>query len=180
MLTWLQRFVDFLKRLFRNITQGVSSAPKPPIQQKLKLEADVPPEYRKVNSLLTFQERKFYYTVLLQEVGSHYRIYPKVRLGDLIRVANNPKDKRNHEAQLWCKHIDFVVCNGNTLEPLLAIELDDSSHQFPDRQESDLLKDRVCDEADLPLMRVKVEGDYPVSTIGEEIRKLLDNTGVIK
>ena len=172
---WFQRFVDFLKRLFGNGTTSNSTIPKPIFQPALKLETDEAPEYRKVNSLMTFQERKFYYTVLLQEVGSRYRIYPKVRLGDLIRVANNPKDKRNHEAQLWCKHLDFVVCNGNTLEPLLAIELDDSSHQFADRQESDLLKDRVCDEADLSLLRVKVEGDYAVAEIGAEIRKRLDS-----
>src|SRR5579859_3081039 len=130
MPNWLQHIIDFLKRLFGGGTAGKASTSATPPQVKtpptLKLETDETPAYRTVDSLLTFQERKFYYTILLQEIGSQYRIYPKVRLGDVIRVSNNPKDKRKHESQLWCKHLDFVVCNGKTLEPVLAIELDDS------------------------------------------------------
>jgi hypothetical protein len=38
----------------------------------------------------------------------------------------------------------------------------------------------MCDEADMPLLRVKVVGDYAINAIGEQIRGLLDNTGVVK
>lgn len=179
MPTWLQRFVDFLKRLFGSRTTVPPLVPKPLVQPPLNLETDEPPNYRKNKSLLTFQERKFLYTVLIKEVGTQYRIYVKVRFGDLIWIVNESKDKRNYSNQLQCKHIDFVLCHASSLEPVLAIELDDSSHSQYDRRESDELKNRVCDEADLPLLRVKVQSEYPISEIGAEIRKLLDNTGVV-
>ena len=45
-------------------------------------------------------------------------------------------------AQAWrnrihAKHIDFVLCDPGNLQPILCIELDDPSHNRPDRIERD-------------------------------------------
>lgn len=39
--------------------------------------------------------------------------------------------------------INFVLCDKENIEPLIAIELDDSSHGRPDRMARDIFIDRV-------------------------------------
>jgi len=75
---------------------------------------------------------------------------------------------------MQCKHIDFVLCDRKYSEPLLAIELDDSSHKLYDHQESDEVKDHVCAEAGLPLLRVKVQQADPIAQIQAAIRAKID------
>ncbi len=160
---WLKRLIDYFLRLF-----GLKPEPKPVIPPEPPAVI-VKPEYHKMNSLMTFQERKFYRTVLAKELGSRYFIFSKVRLGDLIWIANEPTDKKRYSNQIQCKHIDFVLCSKSSLEPVLALELDDSSHERYDRRESDEIKDHVCAEANLPLLRVKVAGEYDSVLIAQEI-----------
>jgi hypothetical protein len=191
---WLQRLIDFWRRVVKTIigepppptspthdvlpgaSQGVvkpiiGAPPPPTLTTQPGTEpavAVIPPKYRKTNSLMTFQERKFY-RLVLKELSSEYAIFSKVRLGDVVWLANEPTDKKYHSNQIQCKHIDFILCDKMTLEPVLALELDDSSHAHYDRQASDEVKNRVCEQAGLPLMRVKVQYTYPVQAIEEEI-----------
>jgi hypothetical protein len=50
--------------------------------------------------------------------------------------------------------VDFVWCERATLKPLLAIELDDQSHQTnPCQMASDASKEQVLEQVGLPLLR---------------------------
>ncbi len=197
---WLQRLIAWFKWLFGGqigaspaqpgiqppvpsaaaltplvpLAAPATAAPKPLGQPQLALETGEPPEYRKNHSLMTYQERYFYNIVLVKGIGAQYQIFSKVRLGDLIWIANEPADRFLHNSRIQCKHIDFVLCDKKRLEPVLAIELDDSSHVKYDRRESDELKDFVCAEAGLPLLRVKVQQAYPISEIIAEIRNKIE------
>jgi hypothetical protein len=102
-----------------------------------------------------------------------YAIFMKVRLGDLVWLANEPENRKLYSNQIQCKHIDFVLCEKHSFEPVLAIELDDSSHSFPGRAERDQVKNEVCANAGLPLYRVPVQRDYPVKSIKEDIHNLI-------
>lgn len=53
-----------------------------------------------------------------------------------------------------------MLCDPKTLKPILAIELDDSSHRRPDRQERDAFVEKVFETARLPLARVPVRAAY--------------------
>src|ERR1041385_5050335 len=110
MWQWLKELIDFLLNLIFGEPKQKPVIPEPPPQ------VIIPPEYRKTDSLMTFQERKFFRTVLLSELGSQYSIFSKVRLDDIIWLANEPTDKKYHSNQIQCKHIDFVLCNKSTLE----------------------------------------------------------------
>jgi len=68
------------------------------------------------------------------------------------------------------KHLDFVVCSRTTLSPVLAIELDDRSHERPDRRARDEFVDAALRAANLPLERVPVRGGYAMS----DIRAMID------
>lgn len=63
-------------------------------------------------------------------------MFTKVRLLDLIEPR---KDISNYKTALWkiqAKHIDFVICDQNAKVKCL-IEINDNSHNRPDRIERD-------------------------------------------
>jgi Protein of unknown function (DUF2726) len=67
------------------------------------------------------------------------------------------------------KHVDFVVAYASNSETLIAIELDDCSHASPSRMERDVLLDRACRTAGLPLLRVPASPSYDRIAIRELI-----------
>ena len=92
----------------------------------------------------------------------------KVRLGDLFYVKQ-PHRNQAARNRIELKHVDFVVCDGATMQPLLGIELDDSSHRRKDSEESDGLKDGAFAAAGLPLLRVTAARSYDPRELAERI-----------
>ncbi len=176
----LRSIVRSLKRLFSTRTDVIPGTPPAPPktesstarpglgEPELGLASMEPPQYRRRQSLFTYREREFY-RVLMNEVGGEYQVFAKVRLGDFLYVANEPADKRYHLNQIQCKHVDFLLCDKVKQQPLLAIELDDSSHAKYDHRESDKFKSRVFTEVGLKLLRVKVQQTYPKGEIKNQI-----------
>jgi hypothetical protein len=56
--------------------------------------------------------------------------------------------------------VDFVICDPKTMVPQFALELDDSSHNRPDREERDAFVDQVFAAAELPLLHIPVRAGY--------------------
>lgn len=146
-----------------------------PGEPELGLGSNEPPAYRRKKRLLSFQERRFYRT-LQQEVGQEYEVLAKVRIGDVIELANEPYDRKRYSTLLWGRHFDFLVCDRFSMLPLLAIELDDSSHTRYDRQKSDAVKTWLCEQSGLPLLRFQAEVKYTQDTIGRAVRQRLQTS----
>src|SRR6185369_3913766 len=73
--------------------------------------------------LFTPAERSFL-AVLEQALDSRYRVFGKVRLGDIIQPAtapgsDTPTTARNRINQ---KHVDFVICTANKLALVGVLE----------------------------------------------------------
>jgi very-short-patch-repair endonuclease len=66
------------------------------------------------------------------------------------------------------KHIDFVICDA-ALCPIIAVELDDSSHHRADRQTRDRDVDRILQIASLPILRVPVRPTYKDDEIEKQL-----------
>jgi hypothetical protein len=146
--------------------------PSPPIaarEPEMGLSADVPPVYRQSKSLFTFRERVFF-QALLEDVGSQYAVFAKVRLADIIWLANEPENRKHHINQLLCKHFDFLLCEKGTYKPVLVIELDDSSHDKYEHHERDEFKGKVCEDIGLRLWRPRVQQEYPKGSIAGQVR----------
>lgn len=127
--------------------------------------------FRRRADFLSPAERDFC-RALQVAVGSELHICAKVGLGDLFFVA----DERRHPGarnRISRKHVDFVLLDPVTLHPALAIELDDSSHNRPDRQASDRFKDELFAGAGLPLLRVRVRATFDPAEIAAQIRAAL-------
>jgi len=99
--------------------------------------AAAPPKVMVNKFFITDAERNFF-LVLRQVVGTRAHILAQVSLNQLLYFLSAPNRQawKNRASQ---RAIDFVLCHAATLRPLLAIELDDSTHTRPDRQTRDLL-----------------------------------------
>jgi len=114
--------------------------------------------YRIRDDFLSPAEASFYH-VLKSMLGERLTICPKVSLAELFFVANGESYK-TWQNKIDRKRIDFLLCQPQTLKPVLAIELDDSSHRRADRQERDAFIEQVFAAAGLPLVRVPVRANY--------------------
>lgn len=131
--------------------------------------------YRQKGALFTPAERSFL-GVLDQAVDqSKYRVFGKVRVADLIE----PQPSRNRSQwqkafnAISAKHFDFVICKTDDLTPVAAIELDDKTHNQKHRQKRDELLKKICQQSQLPLLRVPVKYAYKTEVLKMMLAKEL-------
>ena len=126
--------------------------------------------YRPRGRLVTKSELRFYKS-LVKAVQDDFEIFAMVRIADLLRVDDSTRHKRKWINKILAKHIDFVLCDPGSLVPILCIELDDRSHERPDRIKRDEFVDAAFESAGLPLLRIPVQRSYPA----REIRDLIND-----
>lgn len=133
--------------------------------------------YIKVDALFTPAERSFL-GVLDQALGDEYRIFGKVRVGDLIttRQGITPEHRRSARNKIDRKHFDFVVCHRHDLSVLCVIELNDKSHHRTQRRNRDTFLSWLCNETALPLIQVRAQHAYSVADVRARILALVDKT----
>lgn len=127
--------------------------------------------YQKRKYLLTEAERSFL-GVLELAITSKHRVCVQVRLADVITVKKGliKSIQSTYQNKINSKHLDFVVCDADTLQIRCAIELDDASHKAASRKIRDRFINTACKDAGLILLRVPAKTAYTV----DDIRSLLD------
>ncbi len=114
-------------------------------------------------------------SVLKSVVNGRVTICVKVGLKDLFYVKNDDsKLHRTYTNKIDRKHVDFLLCHPKTMQPIVGIELDDSSHQRQDRKERDDFVDGVFKAARLPLIHIQVRRAYRTKDILTLIAPYLD------
>lgn len=123
--------------------------------------------YLRANRFLSPAESSFL-AALRIAVGDRYAIFAKVRLLDLLTVG--PGDGRQAAFnRVQAKQIDFLLCELATSRPVLALELDDRSHQQSDRRARDAFVEEVLEVIGLPALRVPVSRSYDPAEIARLI-----------
>lgn len=124
--------------------------------------------------LLTRREYAFFKA--LQPLAQKYNlmICPKIRLADLVSVPQGTKEAKWFN-YIKAKHVDFTLCDMD-LRVKLIIELDDSTHDRPDRQTRDDFVDRVFQQINIKLLHVRQWGEDLEPTIVEALN--ITPTGV--
>jgi very-short-patch-repair endonuclease len=81
-------------------------------------------------------------------------VLAQVQLSRMLGVRRGSGfEWRNRISQL---SVDFVVCLKDS-SVVVAIELDDSSHESPKRRETDAKKDKALEDAGVPMLRWSVK-----------------------
>lgn len=141
----------------------------------LRGASETPPKqgfpYGLRDEFLSLSEVSFYH-VLKGIVGEDRTLITKVRLGDLFFVRQPHKNQAARN-QIDRKHVDFVICDAKTMQPLLGIELDDTSHQRKDRQERDDFVDQVFAAAGLPMLHIPAARGYQPKELAEAVERAL-------
>lgn len=146
---------------------SASATTEPDLEQ-----TDTPLPYRLRDDFLSPAELNFY-RVLRQTVGQSVIILVKVALGDLFYPkTGNRRQNHAYRNKIDRKHVDFLLCDPQSMQPLVGIELDDSSHQQTDRQQRDSFVERVFEAANLPLLRQPVRSAYNVRMLITSLQEL--------
>lgn len=154
--------LEFLLKLLRFIF-GVSDSGK--------TESNLP--YKKKDYLLSVAEKDFYR--VLSEVAdkNNVLLFAKVRMEDLLWLPRGTENRFGERNRIKSRHVDFVLCDKENVRPLVAIELDDSSHAREDRVERDSFVDKAMNAAKLPLFHQKVQYSYNPQELEDKIMGLL-------
>ena len=126
--------------------------------------------YKLRNDFLSPAEHSFY-MVLQQAVSDWAIICPKVNLRDLFYAKiSDSREKRIFTNKIDRKHVDFVLCAPKTMKVLVAVELDDKSHNQKKRQERDQFVEGVFQAAEVPLARVPAKHNYNLNDLNHLLR----------
>lgn len=119
--------------------------------------------------LLTDNERVLY--ELLRPIAEEYELVLliKMRLADIMQVKKETKEYMKAFNRIKAKHTDFLLCDPQTLEVLVGIELDDESHKRADRIERDAFVDGAYEACGIPLLHVW----NPITK--EELQQLIED-----
>jgi len=113
-----------------------------------------------------------YYKVLTSILGPRATICVKVSLSDIIFVSKTDR-YMSFFNRISKRHVDFLLCESSTLKPVLAIELDDVSHNRPSRKERDRFLDEALRAAGLPILRVTPQRQYTREGVVSQIKPFL-------
>lgn len=131
------------------------------------------PVYRQRGGLFSPAERSFF-GVLNQALGADYKVFGKVRVGDVLAPEEGLTTSERLRAlnRINRMHFDFVVCAPGDLSVLFVIELDDKSHQEGRRLQRDQFLLEACKSAGLTLISFQAQHAYSVPDVAAKIVEL--------
>jgi very-short-patch-repair endonuclease len=129
-------------------------------------------KYKKRGFFMTRAEHECY-DALIKAVGDRYYIFPQAHLPTFIDVRVKGQDWFSAFRHIDEKSVDFVLCDKAYLSPKLAIELDDKTHERPERKERDKEVERILKMANLPLLRLENHGHFDVQVLLNKIDPII-------
>jgi len=129
-------------------------------------------QYKRKDFFLTRAEHECY-DALVAGVGGSCYVFAQVHLSSILdhRVAG--QNTGAAFAHINQKSVDFLLCDKDYISPRLAIELDDRSHERPDRQARDHEVERIFRDAGLPLLRLENTGHFDPNELAQKVNALL-------
>ena len=118
-------------------------------------------------NLLTPTELKFYLQLRQALKKFNVEIHYKVRLADVFKVKYHNKYYKRNFARIMAKHTDFLIVEPDTARPIIAIELDDASHDKAASVKNDTFKNVLYGSSYIKLVRIKVASAYDFSYINQ-------------
>jgi very-short-patch-repair endonuclease len=153
--------VALVVKFFSNNSSEKEEAKKKPLYK-----------YNRKDFLISRPEHEFF-NILVEIAGNQYQVFTQVHLPTILDhkvVGQNWKGSFSH---INGKSVDFVICEKSYLKPLLAIELDDKSHDRFDRIERDSEVERMLQEAGMPLLRFSNNGSFNKEEVGRLVLEKL-------
>ena len=110
--------------------------------------------YQREQYLLTGHEKAFF-DLLITAAPSDVYVCPQVGLSAILKVRPGSKKRTSYQNRIHQKRIDYLICDKASLRSLVVVELDDSSHDSPKRQDRDTFLDDACKSAGLKILHFR-------------------------
>jgi Protein of unknown function (DUF2726) len=136
---------------------------------------DGPLPYERRGVLLSPAEINFLRSLQLA-AREDWLIFSMVRLADIIKVRPKTRKFQSWNSRIQGKHLDFVLCDPETLDVKLAIEVEDTA-AIVDGGRRDRFVNTALAAAGVPLLRVKVQEKYETVVLR---RDLEDVMGIVR
>ena len=156
-LFWIMTLVGFITSFFCMF--GLIYRPK----EKIKLDS----KYVKKGALMSRAEYEFLQT--LRSISpDKYEVVPQVCLSSVI----DKKTNTTYRNELF-RICDYCFVDRDTFEPLLLVELNDSSHRRADRRDRDAKVATICKSAKMPLVTFWMDEDLTFGTVRKTVLKAI-------
>jgi len=132
---------------------------------------DGPLPYERRGVLLSPAEINFLRSLQLA-AREDWLIFSMVRLADIIKVRPKTRKSQSWNNRIQGKHLDFVVCDIETLDVKLAIELEDATGPA-DRGRRDRFINTALAAAGVPLLRVRVQEKYETAVLRKDLEDVM-------
>ncbi len=154
--------VAIILKLWRRWNSNASDSVSTPVNTERARVATN--DYRIIGQLLTANERAFY-DALRQALPSGTTVMVQVALNRVVEVRK-PLRGRAWRDPRWNriaqKSLDFVIIRLIDTRPMVVIELDDATHERPERRRRDELLDAVLASAGIPIIHQPVASMYDI------------------
>ena len=124
--------------------------------------------YIKRNYLMSKAEHEFF-KALQETVKDKYYIVPQVQLSKIVEVNHYEHQKRKYFNKIDRKSVDFVLFNKEYFTPHMVIELDDSSHMLPIREDRDNFLNSLLERVGIKILHIKTANSYDLNEISARI-----------
>jgi len=139
-----------------------------------KMETDLKRYFLKDRVFDHPTEYEFYKILRDDILGERFVAMVQIPLVSLVGVKRKHESGgQSHLARIIQKRIDFLICRKEDLKPLLALELDGSTHENEKRKERDHFVDSVFEAIGLPVLHVSLQKAYNKAAIALSIARKL-------
>ena len=152
-------FLDFLCRLFG-------------IEDEEDFEEEKKQSKYTIKKSQMSECEKYFYNVLTKHFASTYDIRPQIPLSSII--VKEKRFSKEYQNELN-RVIDFGIFNRETQEPLLLIEINDTTHNQSSRKERDKKVQSICNSAGIKLITFWTKFDNKEDYIYNRVLKEINN-----
>lgn len=132
-------------------------------------------EYRAKACYMTKSEAEFF-KILYRVASDRYYIFPQAHLSAILDHKVPGQNWKGAFRHINGKSVDYVLCDKQTLKPVYAVELDDYTHQYSNRQERDHEVERMLQSAGVPFVRFSNYKTLTDNEITERFIETANNT----
>lgn len=113
--------------------------------------------YSKKDAIMTPAETAFYKRLAHITAGK-YIVFPQIHLSALLKNETKGKYWKAAFQRINRTSVDYVLADVETLQTVYAVELDDRSHDSPNRRARDSGVEQMLGSAGIPLVRFRNVG----------------------
>lgn len=139
--------------------------------EKIQKEVNYKKYYNSKQYIITLNELKLYKILLEIAKNLNLILLCQVSLYNIIESKNKYDGYFN---KIKSKSIDFVLVKENNCKIELCIELDDKTHQYKNRIERDLFINKLFEQLNIKLLRIKSSKDYDEKKLKQTILKYIE------